>query len=128
MVFLSSINPIINFIGVVVATENGGHVRSFSLRYQDFDSIHTRSNERYDALFDLFQLQKHLRSFLPHNKRHKSMIIDGKREKGIVGECIFRRLAYFDVGRSFMVDSLHNVYIGAFVCKKQVSVHLHRFR
>ena len=104
----------------MVATDNRGHVRSFTLSHQDFQSIHIRSNERYDALFDLFQLQKHLRSFLPLNKRQKSAIIDRKGEKGILGECIFRQLAYFDVGRSFMVDSLHNIYIGAFVSEKNI--------
>ena len=99
----------------MVATDNGGHVRSFSLNHADFDSIHSRSNERYDALLDLWKLQKHPRNSLPFHKRQKSAIVDKRNEKGIVGECLYRRLAHFDVGQSFMVNSLHNIYIGAFV-------------
>ena len=107
----------------MVTTENAGHVRSFSLSHRDIDFIHLRSNERYDALFDLLQLQKHLRSFLPTKKQKQSAIIDKKKEKGIVGECVFRKLAHFDVGRSFMVDSLHNIYIGAFVSEKHFLIY-----
>ena len=44
----------------MVGTDNGEHVRSFSLNHFDFDSVYTRTNERYDALLGLFQLQKHL--------------------------------------------------------------------
>ena len=105
---------IVIFVGFMVATDNGGHVRSFSLNHYDFQSIHLRSNERYDALFGLFQLQKHLRSLLPPNKRQRSAITDRRSEKGIQGECLFRQLAFFDVGRSFLVDTLHKVYLGAF--------------
>ena len=35
--------------------------------------------------------------------------------KGLKAPCIFRSLSHFDVGQSFLVDSLHNVYLGAFV-------------
>ena len=109
---------VIYFAGFMIATENGGHVRSFAQSHQDFNLIHERSNDRYDALIDLLQLHRHLRSFLPNSKQKKSAINDKKNEKGIVGECLLRQLAYFDVGRSFMVDSLHNIYIGAFVSGK----------
>lgn len=115
------------FVGFMVATDNGGHVRSFSLNHYDFKSIHLRSNERYDALFELFQLQKHLRSFLPFNKRQRSAIIDRRSEKGIQGECLFRQLAHFDVGRSFLVDSLHNIYLGAFVSDRQIFINSYFF-
>lgn len=107
-------------IGSVVPTNRGGHVRSFSMTHQDFDIIHTRSNERYDALTDLFELQKHLRDLAPLSQRKKIAIRDKKSEKGIVGDCLFRQLAHFDVGRSFMVDSLHNIYIGAFVSEHRL--------
>lgn len=35
--------------------------------------------------------------------------------KGHVGPCIFRSLRYFDVGNSFLSDSLHNIYHGVMV-------------
>ena len=100
-----------------MATENGGHVRSFSIARSDFDGIHGRSNERYDALFDLLKLQEQLRNCLPLNQQRKAAITDKSTEKGILGECILRQLGHFDVGRSFMVDSLHNIYLGAFVSR-----------
>jgi hypothetical protein len=74
----------------MVRTENDGNVRSFAMTSHDFDQIQLRSNMRYDILFE---------------------------EKGILGPCILRELSYFDVGRGFMADSLHNVYIGSFVCR-----------
>jgi hypothetical protein len=38
-------------------------------------------------------------------------------EHGIVGPCVLRQLTYFDVGFSFVSDSLHNIYHGAFVSR-----------
>ena len=96
-------------------------MRSFAQGHQDFNHIHERSNDRYDALIDLLQLHKHLRSFLPHSKPKNSALKDKNNENEIVGECLFRQLAYFDVGRSFTVDSLHNIYIGAFVSGETLS-------
>lgn len=34
---------------------------------------------------------------------------------GFLGECSLRELRYFDVGRSFVFDTLHNLYRGTFV-------------
>lgn len=34
---------------------------------------------------------------------------------GFLGECSLRELRYFDVGRSFAFDTLHNLYRGTFV-------------
>lgn len=36
-------------------------------------------------------------------------------EKGLKGGCVLRSLSKFDVGRSFLVDSLHNIYLGVVV-------------
>ena len=55
------------------------------------------------------------KAFLPYKKHLEDASIDQKNGKGIMGVCIFRELAYFDVGRSFIADSLHNIYIGSFV-------------
>jgi hypothetical protein len=35
--------------------------------------------------------------------------------RGHVGVCLLRKLRYFDVGKSFVSDSLHNVYHGVMV-------------
>ena len=38
-----------------------------------------------------------------------------QKEKGVKGRCVLRSLSCFDVGRSFLIDSLHNIYLGLFV-------------
>lgn len=37
------------------------------------------------------------------------------QRKGYLGPCALRPLKYFDVGKSFLTDSLHNLYGGAMV-------------
>lgn len=103
------------FIGFMVETSNDGHVRSFSTSVDDLDDIDKRSNERYDQLIDVIQAHKQLNYHLARNKQLKDSSIVKQYGKGIAGVCIFRELTYFDVGRSFMADSLHNIYAGAFV-------------
>ena len=85
------------------------------LRMADLDDIAMRSNERYDILIDILELQQQLRDLWPRHRHSKEPPVDKRNEKGLMGNCIFRELRHFDVGRSFLADSLHNVYIGAFV-------------
>ncbi|CAF1619215.1 unnamed protein product [Rotaria magnacalcarata] len=99
----------------MVPTKNDGNVRSFSMDYDNTINVTKRSNKRYDELITIYQLQQQLKDLWPNKKKLPDVLIDEQREKGIVGVCLFRDLTYFDVGRSFMSDSLHNVYIGAFV-------------
>ena len=37
---------------------------------------------------------------------------------GYLGECELTNLAFIDRGTSFMCDTLHSIYHGAFVCTK----------
>ncbi len=37
--------------------------------------------------------------------------------RGHVGVCVLRGLTYFDVGKSFLSDSLHNIYHGVMVSR-----------
>lgn len=99
----------------MVPTKNKGHVRSFSIDDHELDDLVTRSNERYDILIDIIHLQKDLRDLWPRQRQSKEPPVDKRNEKGLMGICLLRELTYFDVGRSFMADSLHNIYIGAFV-------------
>ena len=99
----------------MVPTKNKGHVRSFSVDDHELDDLVTRSNERYDILIDIIHLQKDLKNLWPRQRQSKEPPVDKRNEKGLMGICLLRELTYFDVGRSFMADSLHNVYIGAFV-------------
>jgi hypothetical protein len=49
-------------------------------------------------------------------EKEKLLFVQDKvGEKGTLGPCILKALSYFDVGRSFIADTLHNTYIGAFV-------------
>ncbi len=51
-----------------------------------------------------------------HLEKETYYLTDTKQmKKEIFGSCILKELSYFDVGRSFMADTLHNAYIGAFV-------------
>ena len=43
------------------------------------------------------------------------------RLRGHISPCILRNLTYFDVGHSFVSDSLHNVYHGVVVSDLQVN-------
>jgi hypothetical protein len=65
----------------------------------------------------VFELQQQLRNLWPKQKRLMIELANEINEKGIKGICSLRELTYFDVGHSFLTDSLHNIYIGAFVRK-----------
>ena len=99
----------------MVRTRKGGHVRSFAATDADLDDTLVRSNERYDVLIDILELQQQLKDLWPRDRHSTEPPVDKRNEKGLMGKCVFRDLKYFDVGRSFLADSLHNVYIGAFV-------------
>ena len=101
----------------MVRTINDGNVRSFAMTPHDFDQIEFRSNMRYDILFGLKLLHQQIQHSFPARKRKLLIKQHKMEEKGILGPCILRQLSYFDVGRGFMADTLHNVYIGAFVCR-----------
>lgn len=99
----------------MVRTDNDGNVRSFAMTSNEFSKVHRRSNIRFDVLLDIKLLNDQQSQSL-QGRNKKSFIMQRKiEEKGILGPCTFRELSYFDVGDGFMADSLHNVYIGAFV-------------
>lgn len=99
----------------MVKTDKDGNVRSFVMIPNEFKQTNRRSNIRFDLLLDIKLLHDQLRQSI-QGRIPKSLTKQHKiQEKGILGPCIFRELSYFDVGDGFMADSLHNVYIGAFV-------------
>jgi hypothetical protein len=77
-----------------------------------------RSNARYDALVTIHEANaKELEEFIRNGNRGRDKL-ETKHNfsvKGIKGSCVLRPLAYFDVGSSFVTDSLHNIYLGLFV-------------
>ena len=99
----------------MVRTEYDGNVRSFAMTLNDMEEAHLRSNMRYDILLNLKFLHEQIRESFPSRKKRSLMEQQEEAEKGILGPCILRELSVFNVGRGFMADTLHNVYIGAFV-------------
>ena len=101
----------------MVRTENDGNVRSFALTFDALEETPLRSNTRFDDLLDLKLLHEQMQESFPPRKRKALVEHNKEEEKGILGPCILRELSFFDVGCSFMADTLHNVYIGSFVSR-----------
>ena len=98
-----------------------GHVRSFAMDKPTIEQVQQRTNERYDTLVRLKQHHEQVINNLPKrsSKQRKNILKQyGQAERGVMGICVLRSLSTFDVGTSFMTDSLHNVYRGAFVSRR----------
>ncbi|CAF3308072.1 unnamed protein product [Rotaria socialis] len=100
--------------GFMVRTDKEGNVRSFAMTLGAVEETYLRSSMRFDVLLDLKLLHEQIQQSFPMRKRKSLMEELRLKEKGVLGPCILRELSYFDVRRSFMADTLHNVYIGAF--------------
>ncbi|CAF4318352.1 unnamed protein product, partial [Rotaria magnacalcarata] len=100
--------------GFMVRTDKEGNVRSFAMTLDAVEETYLRSSMRLDVLLDLKLLHEQIQQSFSMRKRKSLMEELRLKEKGALGPCILRELSYFDVGRSFMADTLHNVYIGAF--------------
>ena len=81
--------------------------------------IELRSNARYDLLIGLRQTLDQQRNQLRVAQRKQQEKLDRETTRGILGPCSLRSCSMFDVGLSFMSDSLHNVYIGTFVSSSE---------
>ncbi|CAF2786794.1 unnamed protein product [Rotaria sp. Silwood2] len=84
-----------------VPTRNGT-VRTF-IR-QKSEIIHLRDNDLYDI---------HIKNL---SDRHYSKAVPRENDLscGQMGSCSLRQLKYFQIGKSFCSDSLHNIYSGVF--------------
>ena len=103
------------FLGLSVPTKKGGSVVTFTL-FGNGQPICKRTNERHDLLLEqLRRNEVELAGFTSYRGRPALIDAHRKTEKGVKGPCILRALSKFDVGRSFLVDSLHNIYLGVFV-------------
>ncbi|CAF3604174.1 unnamed protein product [Rotaria sp. Silwood1] len=92
-----------------------GHIRCFPL--DQINPPHLRSNHTYDAAMKVLEKNKKQRA-----RRNSLTGANNDEAKGHVGPCTFRRLRFFDMGQSFLTDSLHNLYSGTFLfstCIKQ---------
>lgn len=96
-------------------TNKNGSIVSFAIG-EDNPPAHARTNDRHDELLEQLRRNEDQLSKLTncHGRRafkeaHKNAV------KGVKGPCVLRNLLKFDVGKSFLVDSLHNIYLGLFV-------------
>ena len=98
-----------------VATKKAGSVVSFSM-YENDPPACLRTNERHDLLLDQVRRNEiELAAFTSYRGRRALIQMHKNLEKGVKGFCVLRSLSKFDVGRSFLIDSLHNIYLGVVV-------------
>ena len=103
--------------GSSIATRNDGSIVSFVVSENDIP-ITERCNERHDFYQD--QLRRNameLANFVGSHGRSALLKAHKKAVKGAKEPCVLRSLSRFDVGRSFVFDSLHNLYLGLFVSR-----------
>ena len=103
------------YLGQSVSTKNEGSIVSFAIE-ENQALVFERSNERHD--FYQQQIERNiieLASFGSSHGRSAFLQAQKKTVKGAKGPCVLRSLSRFDVGRSFVFGSLHNLYLGLFV-------------
>ena len=95
-------------ITVLVHEKSGKKIRVFPLLPVDQSQPRLRTNQTYDELMKIDQKKR---------ATIKTELRDQMR--GHVGVCILRDLTYFDIGNSFLSDSLHNIYHGVMVSRSR---------
>lgn len=100
---------------MVSSGAKAGFVRSFAADLNTLKRMEQRCNIRYDVLSAFKEHYDELRAEMSRAEQKRQHVFDQQKCFGILGPCVLRRCSMFDVGHSFMADSLHNVYIGAFV-------------
>jgi hypothetical protein len=93
------------FLGITVPTKPGStnNIRVFPVRRTDAQPK-CRNNFTYDVKIAIPERFRPTRKEALRDFMH-----------GYLGECHLRDLRYFDVGQSFLFDTLHNLYRGTFV-------------
>ena len=91
-------------VTVYVREKSKKKIRVFPLLPRTMPQPRLRTNEIYDAFMAIAPSER---------ATNKLELRDQMR--GQISECVFRDLTYFDVGKSFLSDSLHNIYHGVMV-------------
>ncbi|CAF1347320.1 unnamed protein product [Rotaria sordida] len=90
------------------SVEAGGTtIRSFA--FNSKEKIILRSNETYDKAITFFGNNNKL----PNSDKVLSKEASTAYLQGLKGSCTLRQLSHFDVYKSFLCDTLHNLYLGA---------------
>lgn len=92
-------------LGITVSIKplSKSKIRVFPIRKNDHQPK-LRTNFTYDVKMAIPE------KFRPKGKNEYRDFMNG-----YLGECSLRELRYFDVGRCFVFDTLHNLYRGTFV-------------
>ncbi|CAF0944330.1 unnamed protein product [Adineta ricciae] len=85
-----------------------GFIRCFPTNHTNLPEL--RSNKTYDEAMKI--LRKSSKQRVGRNSLTGTHTDEAK---GYVGPCALRRLRFFDMGHSFLTDSLHNLYGGLFL-------------
>ncbi|CAF3619678.1 unnamed protein product [Rotaria socialis] len=88
-------------ITVVIKPKSKKKIRVFPLVSAHQQQPRLRTNETYDIFMNTYEKER----FTNNNELRD-------RLRGHIGPCALRSLTYFDVGTSFLSDSLHNIYHG----------------
>ena len=108
------------YIGKSVPTSNDGSLVTFAVR-EGVPFAQERTNERHDLLLQQLRINETILAGHTNRRGRKALAERLKAtQNGVQGFCILRSLSTFDVGRSFLVDSLHNVYLGLYVSMTDV--------
>ena len=89
---------------MVINSRSQKKIRVFPLIPEHQQQPRLRTNETYDTFMKEYMKKK---SFSYNELRD--------RYRGHVSSCVLHDLAHFDVGTSFLSDSLHNIYHGVVV-------------
>jgi hypothetical protein len=89
---------------VPIEKESTHKIRVFPLLSSVVSQPRLRSNATHDSIVNLDDRNK---------PKDKDSLCDIMR--GHVGPCVLRSLKFFDVGSSFLSDTLHNLYHGVTV-------------
>lgn len=112
---MSGLVIVVLIVGVTVPVKKDSthKIRVFPLVLNHKKQPRLRTNDTYDK-------------FIKNYKKNSTATIHELRDKhlGHVSPCVLRDLTYFDVGTSFLSDSLHNVYHGVMVCFSCTSFEL----
>ncbi|CAF1397355.1 unnamed protein product [Rotaria magnacalcarata] len=86
---------------VAIKVNSKKKIRVFPLVSDNQEQPRLRTNDTYDLFMNIYAQNQFL-----HNVELRD------RLRGHTSPCILRDLTYFDVGTSFLSDSLHNIYHG----------------
>lgn len=95
-----------------VPTKNGGSIVSFAI-HENSQPPCKRGNQRHDFLVAQLRQNETTRVGFRNYRGQRVVAVKQKSiEQCIKGPCSLRVLSNFEVARSFLIDSLHNIYLG----------------